>query len=339
MRHLALALLPLVFLGVMAEGASRVAFRRLHGHSYDEHHAFLPHPELVFQNNPRYFPWKGWPRQRFEFFFIRPLDDANPSERLWVLGGSTSAAQPDGSDWPAILQGMEAGAAVRVVNMGHEGYGTGQVRWLYEHEHDRVRPAAVVVFDGWNYRGSMDSRYGFQPLNAVSRFDRWPRRLSAALLNHSAAYSSAFVYYAKHHRGDPCGSTLRFPEMAEWEAELRGTLSEMARRDRVFLVVFPGLAMRDDVRPVLGPQPDQRCVAVRFAFHRAEYDDRIAVLTRAGQQAGVTVLDARQRYLGLDPATHASYFRDFCHQNREGNDFLAHVLARELTRHGALPSS
>ena len=131
--------------------------------------------------------WRDRPRDREGFVLIPPLDEASPSQRLWVLGGSTSAAMPDGSDWPAQLQGLLVDQPVRVVNMGHEGYGSSQIDWLWRHEHDHVRPAAVVVFDGWNYRGAVASRHAFQPFNAPAPGDPWPRRLSGALIEWSAA--------------------------------------------------------------------------------------------------------------------------------------------------------
>jgi hypothetical protein len=320
------------------ETVARVAFRIVHGYPYAAHHAFLPDPALVYHNNPDYFVWAARPRVRDGFFFIPPLDDANPSQRLWILGGSTSAAQPDGSDWPAQLQDALADRAVRVVNMGHEGYGSSQLAGLWEHEHDRVRPASVVFFEGWNYRGALTSRRGFRPANAPSPFDGPLPRLSAALVDHSAAYGSAAAYLHKHSRRDPCGDTTRYPEMGAWEAELTAALARMARRDRVFLVLFPGLAMRDDVRPFLGRDWNQRCVAEHFAFYRAEYDDRLAVLERAAAASGALTLDARPAYRALPPDAHAACFRDFCHQTRAGNALLARTLRHELTRQGALPA-
>jgi hypothetical protein len=339
LANVALSVTSVLAFGLLVEGIARPVFKHSHGHSYAEHHAFVPDAALVFHNNPRYFAWHDRPAQRDGFFFIAPLDDANPSQRLWVLGGSTSAAMPDDSDWPAQLQAQLADQAVRVVNMGHEGYGSSQMAWLWEHEHERVRPAAVVVFEGWNYRGALRSRYGFKPFNAASPFDAWPTRLSAALVDWSAAYGSARAYLYKHSGRDPCGSTTRYPEVREWESELTDLLTRMGRRDRVYLVLFPGLAMRDDVKPLLGHEPDQRCVAEHFAFYRAEYEDRLAVLERAAAHAGVATLDARTPYQKLPAETVVSYFRDFCHQNRAGNAFLSQVLRRELVRHGGLPAA
>lgn len=336
--NLLTAAASLAFTAAVVETAARVGFRAVRGHTYAAHHAFLPDEALVYHNNPGYFLWRERPRVREGFFFIPPLDDANPSQRLWVLGGSTSAAQLDGSDWPAQLQDALAGQAVRVVNMGHEGYGSSQIAWLWQHEHDRVRPASVVVFEGWNYRGAAASRLGFRPFNAPSPFDGRLRRASAALVDRSAAYGSAAAYLYKHSRRDPCGNTSRYPEMREWEDELTAALARMARRDRVFLVLFPGLAMRDDVRPFLGREWDQRCVAEHFDFYRAEYDDRQAVLARAAAASGAVPIDVRPAYRALPAAEHAACFRDFCHQTREGNALLARTLRRELVRRGALPA-
>jgi hypothetical protein len=334
----ALAVTSVVLCALAVEGAARVWFRHRRGHSYAEHHAFRPDRALVYHNNPDYFAWRDRPNDREGFFFIPPLNDASPSQRLWVLGGSTSAAMPDGSDWPAQMQGLLAGQAVRIVNMGHEGYGSSQMAWLWENEHDRVRPASVVVFEGWNYRGAARSLHAFLPFNAAAPGQGWPRRVSAALVDWSAAYGSAYAYLYKRRRRDPCGGQARYPEMAEWESELSDLLTRMARRDRVYLVRFPGLAMREDVRGLLGPQWDQRCVAEHFELYRAEYEDRQAVLARAAARSGVTQLDARTPYLALPPETVVGYFRDFCHQTREGNAFLARVLREELVRHGALPA-
>jgi lysophospholipase L1-like esterase len=338
LANAALGALSLLAFALAVEGVARPLFRRSHGHSYAQHHAFVPDRALVYHNNPEYFVWQGHPQEREGFFFIPPLDDANPSQRLWVLGGSTSAAMPDGSDWPAQLQDLLVDQPVRVVNMGHEGYGTSQIDWLWRHEHDRVRPAAVVLFEGWNYRGAVASRRAFLPFNASAPGDSWARRVSAALIDWSAAYGSAFAYVHKHQRRDPCGDLSPYPEMPQWEAELTEMLVRIARRDRVFLVRFPGLAMRDDVQRVLGPGWNQRCVAEHFAFYRSEYEARQDVMQRAAARAGVPLLDARTPYLGPPPAAVVSYFRDYCHQNREGNAVLAQAIRRELIRHGALPA-
>jgi hypothetical protein len=334
----ALSVLSLLAFALAVEGVARPLFHRFHGHSYAQHHAFRPDPALVYHNNPDYFVWHDRPRDRDGFFFIPPLDDANPSQRLWVLGGSTSAAMPDGSDWPAQLQVLLVDQPVRVVNMGHEGYGSSQMARLWELEHDRVRPATVVLFEGWNYRGALVSRHAFKPFNTPAPGDSWAQRLSAALVDRSAAYGSVFAYVHKHARRDPCGDVVRYPEVGEWEAELTEMLARMARRDRVFLVRFPGLAMRDDVRDLLGHGWNQRCVADHFAFYRAEYESRQQVLERAAARAGVATLDARTPYLRLPPGAVVSYFRDFCHQSAEGNAFVARVLREELARHGALPA-
>jgi hypothetical protein len=338
LANAAVSAFSLLAFALAVEGVARPLFHHTHGHSYREHHAFVPDPALVYHNNPDYFVWHDRPRDRDGFFFIPPLDDANPSQRLWVLGGSTSAAMPDGSDWPAQLQGLLADQAVRVVNMGHEGYGSSQMTWLWEHEHDRVRPATVIVFEGWNYRGAVTSRHAFKPFNASAPGDAWTRRVSSALVEHSAAYGAAFAYVYKHGRRDPCGDLAPYPETPEWEAELTEMLTRIARRDRVFLVRFPGLAMREDVRGLLGHDWDQRCVAEHFAFYRDGYERRQEVLEHAAARAGVPLLDARAPYLGLPPASVVSYFRDFCHQNAQGNAFLAQALRRELVRLGALPA-
>ncbi|HET9316927.1 MAG TPA: GDSL-type esterase/lipase family protein [Vicinamibacteria bacterium] len=338
LANLALVAFSLLAFALAVEGVARPLFRRTHGHTYAQHHAFVPDPALVYHNNPEYFVWHDRPRDREGFFFIPPLDDANPSQRLWVLGGSTSAAMPDGSDWPAQLQDLLADQAVRVVNMGHEGYGSSQIDWLWRHEHDHVRPAVVIVFEGWNYRGALASRHAFKPFNASAPGDSWASRLSSSLVEWSAAYGSAFAYVHKHQHRDPCGALAPYPEMAQWEAELTDLLTRISRRDRVFLVRFPGLAMRDDVQGLLGHGWDQRCVAEHFAFHRSEYEARLAVLERAAARAGVTLLDARAPYLARPPGQVASYFRDYCHQNREGNAVLAQAVRRELIRLGALPA-
>src|SRR4029079_5945377 len=55
------------------EGLARVAFRMSCHYAYAEHSAFLPHPALVFQNNPQYHVWRDQPERRFDFFFIPPL--------------------------------------------------------------------------------------------------------------------------------------------------------------------------------------------------------------------------------------------------------------------------
>lgn len=93
--------------------------------------------------------------------------------------------------------------------------------------------------------------------------------------------------------------------------------------------------MRDDVRPELGK--GFRCVADHFEFHRSEYEGRIAVIDRVARGVGVPVIDARKAYLALEPRALVSYFRDYCHQNADGNRFLARVIQDDLVRAAALP--
>jgi hypothetical protein len=332
-QRLLLMTVPLLLSAAVAEIGARLVFRASQGHSYAEHPAFLPHPELVYQNNPRYYVFHDRPAERFDFFFIPPLAAEDHRPRIWILGGSTSAAEPDGSDWPAALQ--RELPAFRIVNMGHQGYGTGQVQWLYEHYRDTIQPALVVVHDGWNYRGIRSSRLGFQPSNAPRRTDGWSHRASAALLNRSAAYGWAYRAYHKRHLESRCGSTDPYPEMREWEDDLRRTLKEMAARDRVLLALFPGLAMRDDVEPRL--TPSEACVAGHFSFYREEYEARLAVLRHVAYELRLPTIDARTPYLEMAPTEEAALFRDYCHQTEEGNRLMAHAIHVDLQRQGFVP--
>jgi hypothetical protein len=335
LAHLLLAVVPTFLVLGALEGAARLAFRARCGWSYAEEHAFVPHPELVYANNPRYQAWRRRRRDRFEGFFIPPLDDHSPAQRLMVLGGSTSAAMPDGSDWPSQVQGLIVDQPVRIVNLAVEGYGIGQERWLHEHYRERVAPEAVVLFSGWNYRGARSSQVAFKPFTSWTAQDPWPRRLSGWLLGRSAAYGMAFSAWHKRHLGDPCGPDQPYPELLEWERETREAIAAMASRDRLLVVLYPGLAMREDVRPFLGGR--LRCEAARFELHRQAYEQRIAVLERAARDAGAEVLDVRPGYLALPPQLHAQLFKDECHQVPEGNAYLARLLLEELVARGALP--
>ncbi len=332
------------------EALSRAEFGLRHGYSYVESLAYVPHEELVFQNNPRNHQWRQDPGRRYDFFFIPPLSTGYPTPRIWVLGESTSAARPDGSDWPTVFQGLisEArGAPVRVVNMGHDGYGTGHIRWLYSHYREKVNPAAIIVFSGWNYRGIISSPvFSYRPVNACSRFDGWPQCLSAFLVNHSAAYGRLIHLYGKlrssvltpynphlYVLADRCdGPPPPYPELAEWEEEFREVVRTMSWHSQVFLVLFPGLAMRDDVRSEL--PLGFRCIAQHFDAYRAEYDARIAVVRRVGQELGLPLLDGRSVYLKQPPRAHVSYFTDLAHQTPEGNRLLAQAIYTEFSRAG-----
>ncbi len=338
-KLLLVAALPtLVALGAV-EGLSRVELWLRHGYSYVDSLAYVPDGELVFHNNPRHHEWGRDPSRRYDFFFIPPLAVSNPAPRVWVLGESTSAARPDGSDWPAVFQNLvlEArGTPVRVVNMGHEGYGIGHIRWLYHHYREKVNPVAIIIFSGWNYRGIVSSPvFSYRPVNSCSRFDGWFQCLSAFLINHSAAYGRLFhlVQRLRQLSGstDRCGSPLPpYPELAQWEEEYRETVSGMAREHRVFLVLFPGLVMRDDASPELLLR--FRCIAEHFVVHRAEYVARIAVIRRIGQELRLPLLDARSAYLGLPPRAHVSLFTDLAHQTPEGNRLLAKAIHAEFMR-------
>lgn len=332
------ALPTLVVLGSV-EALSRAELRLRHGYSYVESLAYVPHGELVFHNNPRHHKWRRDPNRRYDFFFIPPLASSDPTLRIWVLGGSTSAAQPDGSDWPTVFQDLvlEArGAPVRMVNMGHGGYGIGHIRWLYHHYRKKVNPAAIIIFSGWNYRGIMSSPvFSYRPVNACSRFDGWLQCLSAFLINHSAAYGRLFhLGLTLSHRyapADRCGRPPPpYPELAQWEGEYRETVRAVAREHQVFLVLFPGLAMRDDVRPELPLR--FRCIAEHFDVYRAQYEARIAVIRRVGQELGLPFLDARRAYMELSPRVHVSHFTDLAHQTLEGNRLLAKAIHAEFTR-------
>jgi len=333
------ALLPtLVALGVV-ETVSRVEFQLRHGYSYYESIAYVPHSELTFSNNISHHSWRDEPTPRYDLFFIPPPPVDEKRRRIWVLGGSTSAARPDGRDWPTVFQDVVlegSDAPLLVVNMAHDGYGIGHIRWLYYHYRKKVNPSTIIIFSGWNYRGIVSSSVSsYRPVNACSRFDPWLRCFSALLINHSAAYGRLFHLYLRlvdyYNRGDRCGHPPQpYSELAEWESEYRKTVRVMAEDYRVLLVLFPGLAMRDDIRAKLPHR--LRCIAVHFDAYRAEYEARITVIRRIGQELALPLLDARSPYLNLPPQVHVSFFRDLAHQSPKGNRFLAKVIEREFER-------
>lgn len=332
-RKTALAVVPLLLVFALAEMGGRVWFWHRYRHSFEAHHTFHPHPSYVFAYNPRDDEWAGRPGDHEGFFHIPPLEFCD-GPRLWALGGSTTAASPDGTDWPSALQKRVAREGVRVVNMGHNGWGTDQVHRLYRAERDRVKPFAVVLHDGWNFRGASATRYAVQPLNAASPFDPWPTRLSAWLTDRSALYAAVRVGTHAHTH---CSTATIFPEKAEWEEDFRSLLSDM-RGENLHVVLFPSLTMREDVRSFLDLRsPEQRCVAEQFGLYRGEYEARIAVVERVARAVGVDLLDVRPAFASLPAEQFASLFRDSAHLEPDGNRLLARLINRLLHDRGVLP--
>jgi hypothetical protein len=329
----ALAVVPLVVVTALAELGGQAWFWHRYGHSFESHHVFHPHPAYVFAFNPQDSNWAGRPRDHDGFFHIPPLQ-ASDGPRIWALGGSTTAAIPDGSDWPSTLQSLVAPEGVRVVNMGHGGWGTDQVHRLYRAERERVKPLAVVLHDGWNYRGASATRHAFLPLNAASPFDAWPARLSCWLTDHSALYAAVRVSERSHPH---CGTAFVFPEKAEWEEDFRSLLSDMRGED-LHVVLYPSLAMREDVRPFLHlERPEHRCVAEHFEVYREEYEARMAVIEKVARAQGVDLLDVRPTFAQVPAKAFASLFQDFGHLEPDGNRLLAQRLDTMLRDRGVLP--
>jgi hypothetical protein len=315
------------------EVGGRAWFWHRYGHSFEAHHVFHPHPDFVFALNPRDEAWSALPRDHDSFFHIPPLR-ASDGPRLWALGGSTTAANPDGSDWPQALQQLLAPTGVRVVNMGHGGWGTDQLHRLYRAERARVRPFVVLLHDGWNYRGATATRNAFVPLNAASPLDAWPVRLSAWLTDHSAFYAALRMTTRTH---PPCGTAFVYPEKSEWEQDLRALLSDMSGED-IHVILYPSLAMREDVRPFLHlSRPEHRCVAEHFELYRAEYEARIAILERVTRELGVDRIDTRPDFSDLPPRLFGALFQDFGHLEPQGNRLLALSIERALRERGVLP--
>jgi hypothetical protein len=333
LKKVGLSVCSILLAFATTEAGGRVWFWHRYGHSFEAHHVFHPHPDFVFALNPRDDAWSGLPRDHEGFFHIPPLR-ASDGPRLWTLGGSTTAANPDGSDWPHVLQLLLAPAGMRVVNMGHGGWGTDQLHRLYRAERARVRPSVVLLHDGWNYRGATATRNAFVPLNAASPFDAWSIRLSAWLTDHSAFYAALRMSTRAHPR---CGTAFVYPEKSEWEQDFRALVSDM-NGDNLYVVLYPSLAMRDDVQPFLHlSRPEHRCVAEHFDLYHKEYESRMAILDRVTRELGVKRIDTRPDFAGLPPRQFAAMFQDFGHLERDGNRLLALSIESALRERGVLP--
>jgi hypothetical protein len=308
------------------ESAARISFYHRHGYSYDQALAFLPHEGLVFRVNPRHHIWRG--RQHRLPILRSPESFTQPAEgqRVWILGGSTSEPQPTETDWPGVLRRHLRN--VDVINMAHSGYGTSQMQWLYRSYHSHIRPAAIILFSGWNSRGAASSPYGWRPPNAHSAFDGPAQWLSAHLIGRSALYGRLW-HSVDAARATSCHApVLPSAEVAAWAAEEEAFVREVSRTYRTFLVLMPGLAMRDDARDALPKSLD--CLAEAWPAERARYEEAVAVIRTIGERLGVAFLDAAAAYRALPVCVHVSYFRDPAHQTNEGDSFLGNAIARAL---------
>ena len=322
-----IATIPVFLILLGAEAIARLEFRLRHGYSFDESFVYVPDRELIFVNNPKSHVYSHRRSRRYGPFFISPPRD-DERQRILVLGGSTSKALPDGSDWPAVFERLATeDQPIAVVNMGHDGYGTGQIRWLYRHYREEIKPRGIIVFEGWNYRGVLTSRLGYRPVNACSSFDSRVQCVSASLINHSSAYSRVFHVFSRLAEPE-CRKPEPYGEMREWFEEFHEVIKEMQQRDEVFLVLFPGLVMRDDIRPLVAERFP--CIAKHFDVHRAEYQARIVAIKRIAHLLGVPILDARPAYAMLTPHQHIQHFFDRAHQTAEGNRLLGETLYREF---------
>ena len=326
LKHLVFAALPTFLFVGTGEIFARLELRLIRGYSYAEALAYVPDPDLVYRHNPFYRAWKHKPNSSYDFFFIPPPRDDGPSPRILVLGGSTSEARPDGMDWPTV---MEAATGATVINLGHSGYGTSQLHILYERYAVKVRPDVVVVFSGWNRRGSATSRFGWRPPNASSPFDRWPQRTSAFLINYSALYGRFWNLITDRFLSPEC-VTGEEPteEAAMWVREYKELSREILRDQPLYIVLFPSLAMRSDAKTKL--PPSLTCLADKFDATHENYLETIQTIQAIGEEVGATFLDIRPDYLELPIGVHVSYFRDQIHQTAEGNRFLAEAIGREL---------
>lgn len=316
------ALAPCAVLLSGAEGIARLDLRMRRGYSYAESLAYVPEQELVFKNNPRAHLWRDHPTRRFGPFFIHPPGPPRLG-RVWVLGGSTSAARPDSSDWPAAAGRLNTQLS-DMVNMGHDGYGTGQLLIVFRRYAREMAGDELIFFEGWNYRGSASSDVAsYRPVNTCSRFDGVAHCVSAKLINASALYGRLF--HLRQRQSTGCSQPQPYPETDLYSKDLQMALAEMKSDGRkLSVVLFPGLAMRHDVRELI--REAQPCVYEHFAAHRRDYEHRIEVLSAAAKAAGVPVLDARPAYLALPPRHFAALFTDLAHQTAEGNAVLAEAL-------------
>lgn len=325
-------LLPTIAILAAAELGCRLAYNLRYGRSIQSRMKVVPHDQLVFRANPEL----GNDPLR-----VPPEAAGADKFRIWVLGSSTSQKEPHGNDWPTEFEkAFSPGGRARafVVNMAVNGYGSSQLRWLYDHYRDEVRPDIVVVFDGWNFRGAMTTPYAYVAPNVCSPFSGRLRCASAWLMRHSTAY--ALLASGVMHRRGPAREEQRAysalertqmeAEGAAWELELRALLADAMRRDRTFLVLFPGLAMREDARAEIASR--RPSFARNWDAARFDYELRMSALLRVAADLRVPTLDARGPYLRLPPARFAGFFTDAMHQTPEGNRFLAEVLSAELRK-------
>jgi hypothetical protein len=188
----------------------------------------------------------------------------------------------------------------------------------------------------------MDSRFGYRPINTCSKFDNALRCLYAFLINHSAAYGRT-AHLFKRLLDGKCVVPIDYPEIAEWRRDYLRTVRLMAVRHRVYVVEFPGLAIKDDVLPELRrasvdplmPRERRRsfaCIADHFEAHRRYYDTRITVIRETAKRTGVPILNARSAYIAMPARQLVSYFVDEAHQTAEGNAFLAKTLYRAFAQ-------
>lgn len=326
-KIVAAAAIPMVFFAFL-EVAARAEFRWRHGYPYSQALAYVPHPDLVYRLNPDHYEWRQAGRKP-------PFDPAaasteDPRPRVWVLGGSTSEAHADRTEWPATLQ--KRIPSVHVINSALSGYGTSQMTWLYRTYEQRVKPEAVIVYEGWNGRGAITSAYGWRPANAPSRYDTVGQALSERMVNVSALYGRLWNVIDAN-RSSQCHGPAQPPdELKEWAREYEGLAREIAKSHPVYLVVFPGLAMRDDARPVL--TPSLHCVEQTWSAQRTYYETQVASIREIAARLGLQPLDATLPYQGLSAKDHVSLFVDAVHQTAQGNEILGNAIADALIDRG-----
>jgi hypothetical protein len=152
------------------------------------------------------------------------------------------------------------------------------------------------------------------------------------VMNWSALYGRLW-HWLDSLKSVPCRApSVSQEEISAWSKEYEDLVREISPVYPTHIVLFPGLAMRDDAKDAL--HVDLQCVAVTWPAQRQYYEERFAVIRDIAFRHRLQPLDAAQAYRTLPVQIHVSYFTDVAHQTAQGNEFLGATIATVLLKRG-----
>ena len=252
------------------------------------------------------------------------------------MGGSTTFGFRVSTEeaWPHVVELLlrARGIGAEVINAGVDGYGMRQQLVRYRRDIAQLKPAAVVIYEGWNRCGRLVDPLCWAPLGVPGGRSEWVRQVGLILARRSMLAKRVFQHFAElnneWHRHD----WVMDPYHDIWIAELRTLVKEMNDRgQRPVLVVCPSLFYEEMT-------PDDIALYEPSLWERGTYKPEMleefrrkhAAIRTVAAENGALLIDVQEAFASYRGRKRLQLFFDQMHPTVAGNRKIGEVIGRAL---------